>query len=145
MADDDGGSARVLQHFCGKIAGMRARGVWMAVLRAYGEAFAIGPLRKTGDQRGRRADQQIGLAGKGARACQHRVKLGHGGLEPVHLPVAGDQGPDAIIHVKFLTVCRASLAERREFDHIGPQAIPCPLTASIRARKRGCGTVTATL
>ena len=124
---------------------MGARAIRVAILRADGDALAPGLVGKTGNQGRGRADQQIGLAGKGARACQHRVEFRHRGLEAVHFPVAGDQGPDAIVHVKFLTVCAASLAERREFGHIGSHMIPCPLTASNGAGKRGCGAVTATL
>ena len=130
MADDDAGCAGILQHFGGEIAGMRAGRIWVTILRADRDGPAPRLLGKARDQRGRRADQQVGLAGERAGARKHGLEFGHGGLQPVHFPVAGDQGPDAIVHVKFLTVGAASLAERREFGHIAVLAIPCPLTAS---------------
>ena len=124
---------------------MRARCIRVAILGADRNALAARLVGKAGNQRCRRADQQVRLAGEPGRARQHGLEFGHGGLQPVHFPVAGNQRPDAIVHVKFLTVCAASLAERREFGHIALQTIPRPLTASIRLQGRGCGGATATL
>jgi hypothetical protein len=118
MADDDGAGAGIGQHFGGEITGMGARGLGMAILGADRDFRALRPLRKASDQARRRADQEIGLGRHAGCSFAHRIKLGLGGLEAVHFPVACDQRPDGVGHVDFSPLLGAHpLAEaRRQFQ-----------------------------
>ncbi|KAH2819975.1 hypothetical protein KXV85_003337, partial [Aspergillus fumigatus] len=131
MANNDAGGTGITKHLGGEVAGMGTGSILVAILCADGDALALCLVGKRRDQGGRRADQQIGLAGKSTRARQHGVEFGRGGLQAIHFPVAGDQRPNAIVHVKFLTVCRVWLAERRELGHIGRQPIPATVNRSM--------------
>ena len=122
MADNDGAGAGIGQHFGRKIAGMGARRLGVAILRADRERLRTARLLGKGrNQRRRRADQQIGLGGDFGRARQHGLEFGHGGLQAVHFPVAGDQRPDGVGHVRILSsnvrapTC-ASRAPRDQFQ-----------------------------
>ena len=74
---------------------------------------------ETGDQGGRGANQQVGLTGQRACACDHGFELGQGGFQAVHFPVAGDQRPDGVGHVNCpanVSVIDALAEARRQFQ-----------------------------
>ena len=82
MAQDHMARAHVLQLRSGDVAGVRARGLGMAILPAGRDALGRHGL----DQHRGRADQHV-AAGLGPG--QKLVDLGQGGQGSVHLPVAG--------------------------------------------------------
>jgi len=100
MAEDDMGGAGIAQHGGRDVAGMRALGRRMAILRADGDR----PAREQGCQgrhmREGRADQQVGgqPGGAGAHRLSQRPGLPQ---RAVHLPIACDQGADARGHVRL--------------------------------------------
>ena len=53
------------------------------------------------DQCRRRTNHEIRLAPEVPHAGQHLAELAGRSLDPVHLPVAGDQRPDGVSHVEF--------------------------------------------
>ena len=129
MADDDGGGAGIRQHFGGNIAGMGAGRLGMAILRADREAVLNrAPFGEGGNQRRRRADQQIGLCrDSSARRRSSASSSASRGLQAVHLPVAGNQRPMARVMGDFESrtsagIVPAACASRR----IGRGQSPAP-------------------
>ena len=95
MADDDGGGARIGQHFGGNVAGMGPGRQRMAVLRAKldigaGEDFRR-PLSSV-------AGGQTMISASGTGVCASRLpqgaKLGQRAIQAIHLPIAGNERLD---------------------------------------------------
>ncbi len=66
--------AGIGQHLGGDIAGVGATRIGVAILAADANGRALRQIGKSGNQRGRRADQQID-ARQSARALQHRAGI----------------------------------------------------------------------
>ena len=99
MADDDRTRSRIRKHLGRNVAGIGAGGLRAAILRPDRERICPACLGGEGRNQGRRrANQEIGLGGHRGRARKHRIKFAERGLEAVHFPVAGDQGPDHVGH-----------------------------------------------
>jgi hypothetical protein len=148
VPDDDGAGAGIRQYFGRNIAGMGSRRLGMAILRPDREVFrAARLLGERRDQRGRRADQKISLGGDSGGARQHGLEFGRGGLEAVHFPVAGNQRPDGVGHIRvscrILMPDSASRARRPVPD--GGYVASKPPAASIGPPRQGCDGAAATL
>ena len=122
---------------------MGARGLWVAILGPDGEFRAARPVGETGDQGGRGADQQVGLASQCTRPCNHGLEFTQSGLQAVHFPVAGDQRPDGVGHVKYpadVSVIDALAEPRRQFQTGSGNSIPLAVNrfkSPTRPRLRG--------
>src|SRR5207302_485771 len=53
------------------------------------------------DQCRRRTNEEVHLAPEVPHAGHHLAEFAGGRLDPIHLPVAGDQRPDGVSHVQF--------------------------------------------
>jgi len=97
MADNDGRRAAIGQHRRGDIPRMSARRLFMAILRADLHGAALGGLRHGCNQRGRRADHDIGCVGMaGFREPRaKRLDFAERGAQPVHFPVSGNERSDS--------------------------------------------------
>ena len=92
MADDDMGAEAVGDHLGGNIAGMRAGGVLVAILRADHQRAVIAQRRCHVEQCRGRADQRIHLFRQCALdALCHGLDLIERGTGAVHLPVSGNK------------------------------------------------------
>lgn len=92
MTQYHGGRPGIGDHLGRNLPGVRARPARMAVLRADADA---GPQRDNGkgrQKRGRRRDEQVDLdPQRGIIARRDTAEFGNGGLQAIHLPVAGYQ------------------------------------------------------
>jgi hypothetical protein len=93
MAQDHVAAAHIGQHRRAGVAGVAARGVFMAVLAAQRDLAAGQGAADRNQQGRRRAHQKLALKGIGGAGPRRQVLgQGHGrGGGPVHLPVARDQ------------------------------------------------------
>src|SRR5690606_20667420 len=92
VADDDVGRAGILQHLGRNVAGMGAAGPGRAVLAADADAAALQRLGHGRNQRRRGAEAELGGGFAVLHPAGERLRLGETGPQPVHFPVADDQG-----------------------------------------------------
>ncbi|MCY1234745.1 hypothetical protein D9M72_473340 [compost metagenome] len=95
MTDNDVGAETIGDHFGGNVAGVGARLLLMAILRADQQRAIVAKRRRHVEQGRRRADQRFDLGGEFALdPFGHRLDLIERGAGSVHLPVAGDERAD---------------------------------------------------